>query len=80
MTRRGYAPRLRNSNFRVRVQHLTAGSRMREASRKKKLGNLRFRSGEQGLAIRIDLNVDLGHFGNLFVADRYFQHEASMCG
>jgi len=80
MTRRGYAQRLRNSNFRVRVQRLTAGSRMREASGKKKLGNLRFRSGEQGLAIRIDLNGDLGHFGNLFIADRYFQHEASMCG
>ena len=53
---------------------------MREASGQKRLGNLRFRSGEQGLAIRIDLDGDLGHFGNLFIADRYFQHEASMCG
>ena len=58
----------------------SAGSRARQASGKKKLGNLRFRSGEQGLAIRIDLNGDLGHFGNLLIADHYFQHEASMCG
>jgi hypothetical protein len=52
----GEWPYLRNFNFRVRVQPLTAGTRTRQVSRKGGLRDLLFRSGEQGLAIRIDLN------------------------
>jgi hypothetical protein len=40
MTHLECAPHLRSSNFRVRVQPLTAGSGMRRAIRKKTLGNL----------------------------------------